>query len=370
MKKITIYLLSLVVLITLVIGLLPPVVAESQDSIVAESDYLIEPAYNLNTPKDKYYVTGGSVLGGSSAMKRDYQPLTTPVGEHLTFTISAIDPDNDPLIYSASNLPEGASFDAGTRTLSWTPRYDQAGIYPNIHFEVSDGELIDSEDITITVINVDHPPALDFVGDKLVNEEELIEFTINASDSNNDLLVYTGSNLPPGATFDPQARSFSWTPIFGQRGSYPGIHFEVSDGELADFEDITITVTTPEEDAFSVSALRINPIKVGVGKKVNIRVFATNSGAVSGSFEVILMINGKIEESKILNLAAGAIKEVRFATFKDVAGVYTVDVNGLSDSFVVKEVQKRRPGKTVSVRSILSKTFGWIRTILHEGGDA
>ena len=370
MKKITIYLLSSIVLVTLVIGLLPPVAAESQDSIVAESDYLIEPLHHLNTPKDKYYVTGSSVLVGSSAMKRDYRPLTTQVGEPLRFTISATDPDNDPLIYSASNLPPGATFDPQTRTFSWTPGYDQADIYPNIHFEVSDGELTDSEDITITVINVDRPPALDFVGDKLVNEEELIEFTINASDPDNEPLTYAASNLPPGATFDPQTRTFSWTPSFGQRGSYPSIHFEVSDGELTDFEDITITVTTLKEDAFSVSALRINPIKVGIGKKVNIRVFATSSGTVTGSFEVTLRINGKIEENKILNLAADATEEVRFVTFKYVAGVYTVDVNGLSDSFVVKEVHKRRPGKTISLRGILSKTFGWIRTILHEGGDA
>ena len=84
------------------------------------------------------------------------------------------------LIYSASNLPPGASFDPQTRTFSWTPGYDQAGIYPNVHFEVSDGEFTDSEDITITVIDVDRPPVLDLIGDRLASEEELIQLTINA----------------------------------------------------------------------------------------------------------------------------------------------------------------------------------------------
>ncbi len=74
-------------------------------------------------------------------------------GDNLTFTVSATDADDDQLIYSASNLPEGASFDPGTRTFSWTPRYDQAGTY-SVHFEVSDGELTDSEDVTITVIKL------------------------------------------------------------------------------------------------------------------------------------------------------------------------------------------------------------------------
>ena len=71
----------------------------------------------------------------------------------IKFTISATDADGDQLVYSASNLPDGASFDPDTRTFSWTPRYDQAGVY-SVHFEVSDGQLIDSEDVTITVIQL------------------------------------------------------------------------------------------------------------------------------------------------------------------------------------------------------------------------
>jgi hypothetical protein len=75
------------------------------------------------------------------------------VGKLLSFTISASDPDGDPLDYSADNLPDGASFDPDTQTFSWTPRYDQAGVY-SVTFEVSDGELTDSEDITITVLQL------------------------------------------------------------------------------------------------------------------------------------------------------------------------------------------------------------------------
>ncbi len=249
-------------------------------------------------------------------------------------------------------------------------RDDQAGIYPDIHFEVSDGELADSEDITITVINVDRPPVLDFIGDKLVKEEEFLEFIVNADDPDNEPLVYSASNLPPGAIFDSQTRTFSWKPGSGQRANYPGVHFEASDGKLADSEDITITVTVPEEDACSVSGLKINPTQVGIGKKVNIRVFATNSGTVSSNFEVTLRINGIIEDNRILNLDAGATEEVKFVTYKDVLGVYAVDVNGLRDSFVVKETQKGHAGgRGNPKKSIFLKSFGWIRTMLQKGGD-
>lgn len=79
---------------------------------------------------------------------------TIKEGELLTFTNSATDPDSDNLTYSASNLPNGASFNPTTRQFSWKPTYNQAGIYNNIRFEVSDGNNNVFQTITINVINV------------------------------------------------------------------------------------------------------------------------------------------------------------------------------------------------------------------------
>jgi len=39
------------------------------------------------------------------------------------------------------------------KVFSWTPGYMQDGVYPNVHFEVTDGVVTNSEDITITVCN-------------------------------------------------------------------------------------------------------------------------------------------------------------------------------------------------------------------------
>jgi hypothetical protein len=100
-----------------------------------------------------------SLVGGITTIDRP--PVLNAIGNKsvnegaiLTFTISASDPDGDALTYSASNLPPGASFNSLTRTFSWTPDYKQAGVYANIHFQVSDGTMIDSEDMKITVANV------------------------------------------------------------------------------------------------------------------------------------------------------------------------------------------------------------------------
>ena len=91
-----------------------------------------------------------------------------------------------------------------------------------------------------TVIN--RPPVLDAIGNRSVNEGQLLTFTVTASDPDGDALTYSASNLPSGANFNTTTHVFTWTPGYGQAGSYPNVHFEVMDGSLSDSEDITITV--------------------------------------------------------------------------------------------------------------------------------
>ena len=74
-------------------------------------------------------------------------------GKLLIFTISASDPGDDPLHFSTSTLPQGAFFDANAKIFTWTPEFDQAGVY-GVTFSVSDGELVDSQTISITINNV------------------------------------------------------------------------------------------------------------------------------------------------------------------------------------------------------------------------
>ncbi len=185
-------------------------------------------------------------------------------GELLHFMISASDPDGDSLSYSASNLPSGSTFDPSSRTFSWTPSYTQSGKYPNIYFQVSDGQLTDGESIKITVINVNRAPSLSPKGKKKVTQEELLEFTVSATDPDEDVLTYSASNLPDGAKFDASTATFSWTPDLTQSGDYTGVRFEVTDGELSDFEEITITVSLPSiniplSEGWNIFSFNISP---------------------------------------------------------------------------------------------------------------
>ncbi len=198
---------------------------------------------------------------------------TVNEGQLLEFTISATDSDGDPLVYSATGLPSGATFSPATRTFSWTPNYNQAGSY-QVTFTVSDGSLTDSETITITVNNVNQAPVLAPIGNKTVNEGQLLEFTISATDPDGDPLTYSASNLPSGASFDPATRTFSWTPSYIQAGPYEDVHFEVTDGTLTDSEDIDITVNEAGNQAPVLAA--IGDKEVTEGQLLTFTISATD----------------------------------------------------------------------------------------------
>lgn len=133
--------------------------------------------------------------------------------------------DANPLV--TSDAPD--VYLLGVTTVTWTAE------------DANGNQATDTQLITV-VLSVNHPPVLDPIGAQTVNEGDLLEFTINATDLDQDTLTYSASNLPSGATFDPQTRTFSWTPDYTMADVYENVHFEVTDGTHIDSEDITITV--------------------------------------------------------------------------------------------------------------------------------
>jgi hypothetical protein len=186
-------------------------------------------------------------------------PVLDPVGNQtvdegslLSFTLSATDDDGDPLTYSASNLPSGATLDEVTGAFSWTPGYDDAGEHADVVLEVSDGRESDSETITITVNDANVPPVLDAIGNRSVDEGAELSFAVAGSDYDSDPLAYSATGLPAGANFDAGTGAFSWTPGYDQAGTYTGVRFSVTDGTATDSETITITVGDVTPNVLSI----------------------------------------------------------------------------------------------------------------------
>jgi len=199
----------------------------------------------------------------------------------LSFAISASDPDGDDLAYSADPLPSGAVF-AG-QTFTWTPGYDQAGAYP-LTFTVSDGQAQDSEQITITISNVNRSPVLEPLVDRTVYSGSLLSMTVSASDPDGDAVQYSASGLPTGATFS--GRSLEWTPSNSQGGDYT-VTFVASDGQLQDSQAITITVSADNiAPRVASSAPADGAVQVPLNNLVTLNIVDADAGVDTNSVTI------------------------------------------------------------------------------------
>ena len=167
----------------------------------------------------------------------------------ITINVEAFDPDGDALYFEVDNLPEGAAFDTTSGTLTWTPTYEQSGLYEDITIRVveyTDSRLTDQKSFSLDIIHVNRSPVLPDVEDGLVDENAMLTINIKeGSDEDREdkgRLVYSAENLPEGATFDPVKRILTWKPTFEQSGSYV-LDFVLSDqAGGVDRRSSTITV--------------------------------------------------------------------------------------------------------------------------------
>lgn len=188
-----------------------------------QSTYTVEvtaPGYQTTQMTD-VEVASGDITTVNIAMPSDgsnHAPVLTPVGhktvaagELLTLTLSAFDSDGDPLTYTATNVPAGASFSPTTRTFTWIPSVLDLGPH-SVTFGVADNRVpprSDSETVTITVVS-----GITISGPSSVEEGKRAELRVHIPSATQDwvyewrkdgvlLPAVTGSTLViESATFD------------------------------------------------------------------------------------------------------------------------------------------------------------------------
>jgi hypothetical protein len=96
--------------------------------------------------------------------------------------------------------------------------------------------------LVVDASSSNEPPRLNPIGNRSVEEERELIFTIKAIDPDDDQVSYYACNLPPGAEFDNNTGKFTWEPPRGSTGKKYFVHFEASDGVLNDVENIVIEV--------------------------------------------------------------------------------------------------------------------------------
>ena len=232
---------------------------------VAPAVEFIEPgipgAVNIFGSKNNSYINGNlwnEPVGYDAYFKISNTANSEPVlsiptnftvneGEGAYIGMNVIDPDGDDVSLSATGLPVGATFSTSTSEFSWTPSYDDAGVYEVVFTatENTHEALFDTATVTITVNNVNRVPVMTPVGNKSVNEGSVLLFNVSATDPDGDNVTLAAANLPAGATFDTNTGTFTWNTDYNDAGNYTDIEFTaMDDGEpmMLDVELITITV--------------------------------------------------------------------------------------------------------------------------------
>ncbi len=173
-------------------------------------------------------------------------PYTVNENEVLAFPVSAYDLDNTTPILSANHLPLNATFVDnmnGTGNFEFRPNANQAGS-DTVHFFASDGSLIDSEYVVITVLNVNQAPILNPIGNRVMTEGDSLGIIITAFDPDANPIIMTTGALSPNMVFShisSDSAYFGFKPTYIQSGTY-NVLFRVSDSLLVDSEMVQIIV--------------------------------------------------------------------------------------------------------------------------------
>ena len=108
-------------------------------------------------------------------------------------------------------------------------------------------------------------------------------------------------------------------------------------------------ISAPESEpevsvaVFHISELDISHGEADIGQTVTINVLVTNSGNLEGTYQVTLEIDNKVVETQEVTLAGGARDIVTFKISESIASIYSVNINGLAGSFIVKPVATSEP---------------------------
>jgi len=96
--------------------------------------------------------------------------------------------------------------------------------------------------LMLSIATVSANPILNLIGNKLVNEGNLLEFDITCSPADSGSNTFS-KNVSFGTLrpWNETRKIFSWTPGYNDAGTY-SVNFTVSDGNSSDSEVITITV--------------------------------------------------------------------------------------------------------------------------------
>lgn len=126
---------------------------------------------------------------------RNPGPQQVAEEQNLELSLSAIDPDGDPVRLLVSGLPEGASFEPLTQRLRFTPDFIQGGRTWPVTVTASDGRASSSVTFPITALDTITPPPPQVMSSETVGAWRRLHM-VQRTDAYLDSPGYAGRMLP------------------------------------------------------------------------------------------------------------------------------------------------------------------------------
>jgi len=164
-------------------------------------------------------------------------------------------------------------------------------------------------------------------------------------------IIYDQSMVPPGV--DESSLFMAWWDATGNKWTnLPSVVDKVNKKITAQADHFTnfAIIGTTQKARFGVSDLQVSPKQVQAGKEVTITVILGNGGAVAGSYDVKLIINGKeVSTKRVENMPGGETQKLTFTNTQSTPGPYKVEVEYLNDTFTVTPAPTTPPVTTPAV---------------------
>lgn len=191
--------------------------------------------------------------------------VTTQEDTAANVTLTASDPDGNPLTYSVVTPPQHGALGGTAPSLTYTPAANYNGP-DSFTFKVND-RTVDSASalVSITITSVNDAPVAD-PQSVTTDEDSPANITLTGSDVEGSTLTYTVASLPSHGALSGSAPDLVYTPTADSNGP-DSFTFRVSDGLLnSALATVSISVNPVNDPPFAnpLSALTVEDISASI----------------------------------------------------------------------------------------------------------
>ena len=204
---------------------------------------------------------------------------TNNEGDVVSVQVAATDADNDPLTYSASQLPTGLSINASTGLITGTVSTNAGNNSPySSSVSASDTHSSDTKNFTWTIgapPPPNNPPVVTNPGAQGNAEGDVVSLQVVASDPDaGQTLTYSASTLPSGLSISTSTGLISGTVSSTAGAASPySSSVTASDGQASDTKNFTWTITDPTHPSVTNPGTQSS----NEGASVNLQISATDT---------------------------------------------------------------------------------------------